>query len=76
MTPIDAKPSQESLEHTFLPGLTIHDVAFYVNPSSIHLFLSPDPLRYSPCSILAITAEDGGTLHVRLLGPDVPERTQ
>ena len=73
MTPIDSEPSQESLEHIFLPGMTIHNVAFYVNPSSVHLFLSPDPLHYSPCSILAITAEEDGTLHVRLQGPDVAE---
>lgn len=64
--------SQESIER-FIEDLTIHNIAWYINPSSVHLFLSPDPLRYQPCSILIISAIDDGTLKVTLQGPDVPE---
>jgi hypothetical protein len=62
----------ESLEQ-FVEGMTIHSLVYYVDPSSVHLFLSPNPLRYDPCSILTITALDDGTLSVNLQGPDVPE---
>jgi hypothetical protein len=64
--------SQESIER-LVEGLVIHNLAWYVNPSGIHLFLSPDPLRYEPCTLLTIYALDDGTLHVGLQGPDVPE---
>jgi len=64
--------SQESIER-FVEGLTIHNIVWYVNPSGIHLFLSPDPLRYAPCTLLTIYALDDGTLSVGLQGPYVPE---
>ena len=64
--------SEESIEK-LIEGLTIHNLAWYVNPSSIHFFLSPNPLRYDPCTLLTISALEDGTLHVKLQGPDVPE---
>jgi len=60
--------SQESIQK-FIEGMTIHNVVWYVNPSSIHLFISPDPLR-GPLSLLTITALDDGVLHIGLEGPD------
>ena len=63
--------SQESIER-FIEDMVIQNIAWYVNPSSIHLFLTPDPLG-GPRTLLTISALDDGTLRVGLQGPNVPE---